>query len=88
MPGRLSLRETDLILILSLWARYDDSLFADEEKEMLKQPPKSHSELKGARIRTEAPRFQVQDSFHCFKPAFQGFCTFLTEKQQPHSETA
>ena len=37
VPGELSLRETDLIPGLSLWAMYDDSPFSGQEKGKLKQ---------------------------------------------------
>ena len=37
VPGELSLRETDLTPILSLWAMYDDSSFSGQEKGKLKQ---------------------------------------------------
>ena len=37
VPGELSLREADLIPVLSLWAMYDDSSFSGQEKGKLKQ---------------------------------------------------
>lgn len=33
VPGELSLRETDLIAVLSLWAMYDDLSFSGQEME-------------------------------------------------------
>lgn len=37
VPGELSLRETDLIAVLSLWAMYDDLSFSGQEMGKLKQ---------------------------------------------------
>lgn len=86
LHGRLSLIETYLILTLSPWARYDDSLFAGEEKAKNKSP-QSLSKLKGASIQRPYDS-KIRAYFTASNLPYNAFAHFLSEKQYPHSELA
>lgn len=86
LHGRLSLIETHLILTLSPWAKYDDSLFSGEEKAKNKSL-QSLSKLKRARIqRSYDSKFRAH--FTALNLPCNAFAHFLSEKQYPHSEVA